>query len=105
MFLADIPRFQNAMNRVFVEWPHSCEQFLTNEQINRVAWLGQASMCIETGISSAFRGGFKMLSAIQQQQANIAAEMAIKAWEKRLLNGYRAKNKPVHQQMEIAGIS
>ena len=45
VFLRDIPRFQAAMDRVVREWPKSCEHFLTNENTNRVAWLGQASMC------------------------------------------------------------
>ena len=43
-FLADIPRFEAALNRVITEWVHSCEHYLTNQKMNRIAWLGQASM-------------------------------------------------------------
>jgi hypothetical protein len=79
-FLADIPRFERAMQRVIDEWPHSCEQFLLNENINRVAWLGQSSMCIETGVPSCYRGGFKLLSNQQRARANAAAQRVLDAW-------------------------
>jgi hypothetical protein len=79
-FLADIPRFERAMQRVIDEWPHSCEQFLLNENINRVAWLGQSSMCIETGVPSCYRGGFKLLSYQQRARANAAAQRVLDAW-------------------------
>lgn len=79
-FLADLPRFRHALQRVLREWPKSCEHFLSNESINRIAWLGQASMCIDTGIPSVYRGGFKMLSAPQQDAANAEAALALEAW-------------------------
>ena len=81
-FLADIPRFEKALQRVLSEWPVSCEQFLTNTHINRIAWLGQASMCIETGVPSVFRGGFKLLTPAQQELANSAAERTLEQYAK-----------------------
>ena len=79
-FLSDTKRFAKAIERVFVEWPHSCEQFLTNPSMNRVAWLGQAAMCIETGVSSKFRAGFKLLSEDEQQAANACAKRYLDQW-------------------------
>jgi hypothetical protein len=79
-FLSDDDRFMAAIRRVFVEWPVSCEHFLTNESINRIAWLGQASMCIETGVPSIFRGGFKRLSVDGQRRANSVAEECLREW-------------------------
>lgn len=73
-FLKDLKKFGDAMARVFKEWPHSCEQFLTNPTMNRIAWLGQASMCITSGIPSTFRGGFKLLTPEEQDAANRLAE-------------------------------
>jgi len=70
------------MHRVVRSWPHSCDQFLSNEHINRIAWLGQSSMCIETGVSSVFRGGFRLLTPGQQLAANAAAEYHLKKWLK-----------------------
>ena len=79
-FLSDIPRFEKALERVITEWKNSCEHYLTNENMNRVAWLGQASLCIETGIPSIFRGGFMLLTEEQQQAANNTALMALNRW-------------------------
>lgn len=80
VFLADGGRFRAALQRVGSEWPTSCEQFLTNENINRIAWLGQSSMCIETGIPSCFRGGFWLLSREEQKEANRIADEFLQEW-------------------------
>lgn len=79
-FLRDIPRFERAMERVVKEWPISCEQFLSNDSINRIAWLGQSAMCIDTGIPRNFRAGFKLLSDSEQEAANAAAARMLSAW-------------------------
>lgn len=79
-FLRDAVRFDVALGRVVREWPISCEQFLTNEKSNRIAWLGQASMCIDTGIPSVFRGGFKRLAAREQARANAQAGECMRGW-------------------------
>ncbi len=80
-FLRDLDMFGLAMNRVMLEWPNSCEHFLTNTSMNRVAWLGQASMCITHGIPSCFKGGFKLLSNEEQQAANELAQKYLDEWE------------------------
>lgn len=79
-FLADIPRFKTAMYRVIAEWPRSCEHFLSNPSVNRIAWLGQSAMCIETGISRKYRSGFRLLTADQQASANQAANTVLVSW-------------------------
>jgi hypothetical protein len=79
-FLSDLPRFENALCRVLIEWKHSCDQFLSNDNINRTAWLGQASLCIETRIPSKFRGGFRLLTIDQQRAANETAEKWFDVW-------------------------
>lgn len=72
-FLSDLPRFAAALDRVLREWPMTCEHNLTNESMNRLAWLGQAAMCIETGIPAIYRGGFNRLTPQQQEDANLMA--------------------------------
>ena len=104
-FLADIPRFVAAMQRVLAEWPHSCDQFLTNTSINRVAWMGQAAMCIETGVPCAYRGGFKMLTPHQQRAANSAAEQMIAVWRKQKVESLNEASESIHQHMDLPGIS
>jgi hypothetical protein len=76
----DIPRFELALMRVISEWPRSCEHYLTNERMNRIAWLGQASLCIQHRIPAIFRGGFNLLSETEQQAANEAALRWLNAW-------------------------
>lgn len=80
--LRDIPAFQEALARVISEWKNSCEHYLTNENMNRIAWLGQASLCIAKGIPSCFRGGFNRLDEAEQYAANQAALVALNRWLK-----------------------
>lgn len=79
-FLADIPRFDTALQRVITEWKNSCEHYLTNEKMNRIAWLGQASMCLETGVPSRFCGGYNLLSTEQKEAADMKAHEYLNKW-------------------------
>lgn len=79
-FLADIQRFENALERVISEWENSCEHYLTNPNMNRIAWLGQAAMCIDTGVPSRFRGGYNLLSEDQREAADRKALEYLNKW-------------------------
>lgn len=79
-FLSDIPKFKEALDRVITEWKHSCEHYLTNVAMNRIAWLGQAAACYALGIPNTFRGGFYLLRESQQKAANEAALEALNKW-------------------------
>jgi ParB-like chromosome segregation protein Spo0J len=81
-FLSDIPRFNDTLDHVITEWKHSCEHYLTNVAMNRIAWLGQAAMCYATGVPAVFRGGFFLLTDEQQSLANDAALVALNKWMK-----------------------
>lgn len=78
--LADIPAFETALMTVILTWVKSCEHYLTNERMNRIAWLGQASLCVAHGIPSTFRGGYNLLSEAQQKAADDAALQALNFW-------------------------
>jgi len=80
VFLSDDARFAAALAGVISEWKHSCEHYLTNSAMNRIAWLGQAAMCYATGIPSAFRSGFFLLSEEQQSRANEIALEYLNRW-------------------------
>jgi hypothetical protein len=80
VFLRDIPRFDAAISKVFSEWPKSCEHFLTNSSINRVAWIGQSSMCIDTGVPEFFKSGFQLLSPHERKTANEKAQERLDKW-------------------------
>lgn len=79
-FLTDIPRFSEALSGVITEWKHSCEQYLTNAAMNRIAWLGQASACYAMGIPSTFRSGFSLLTEEEQLAANETALEYLNKW-------------------------
>ena len=80
--LADVPRFKKALAGVISKWPNSCEHYLTNAAMNRIAWLGQAAACYAIGIPAVSRGGFYLLTERQQAAANKAALQALNKWLK-----------------------
>jgi ParB-like nuclease domain len=82
-FLSDEEKFKKALNGVITEWKHSCEHYLTNASMNRIAWLGQASLCYATGIPSTFRAGFHLLTEDQQEKANNIALIYLNKWLKK----------------------
>lgn len=79
-FLSDTERFREAAKAVITEWKHSCEHYLTNFAMNRIAWIGQAAMCYATGVPSKFCGGFGLLTEEQKQAANEVALEALNIW-------------------------
>ena len=97
-FLRDSPRIEMTLASVVKNWPVSCEQFLSNENINRIAWLGQASMCLSTGVPACFRGGFRLLSAREQLEANGVAEKWLNRWIR--MQGDEKQNTEICEPME-----
>jgi len=78
--LSDIPEFKRILDLVVTEWKHSCEHYLTNKAMNRIAWLGQAALCYKHGIPAEFRGGYSLLTEEQQLAADVAALDALNKW-------------------------
>jgi ParB-like chromosome segregation protein Spo0J len=79
-FLRNITLFEKILQKVTKEWKHSCEHYLTNKSMNRIAWLGQASVCYHLGIPSKFSAGWNQLSETEQEAANQAALVALNNW-------------------------
>ena len=96
-FLSDLNRFELALKRLVNEWKYSCEHYLTNEKMNRIAWLGQAAMCIESNIPSCFRSGYFLLDKKQRSDADELALKYLNVWL--VNNGYETTN------MEGAGVN
>lgn len=86
--LSSEEQFANALDGVISQWVKSCEHYLTNEKMNRIAWLGQASLCYAHGIPSRFRGGYNLLTDKQKQQADLLALKYLNIW----LDKYDRKN-------------
>lgn len=79
-FLADLPRFETALAGVIVEWRNSCEHYLSNERMNRIAWLGQAAMAYALKIPSCCRGGYNRLSDTEKFSADQLALVYLNRW-------------------------
>jgi len=99
-FLADTQRFEAAMIKVAECWPLSCEHFLTNDGINRIAWLGQAAMCMDTGISRRHRAGYMLLTDEQKRMANGAAARFLTHW----LRTNSVKDRRLRVEVEANGL-
>lgn len=79
-FLADRAAFASALQIVTEEWRYSCEHYLTNERMNRIAWLGQASVAQARGVPSCCRGGYHRLTDEQKAVADSLALDALNRW-------------------------
>lgn len=95
--LQDSVIFEAALFSVITEWKYSCEHYLSNEKMNRVAWLGQAALCLAKNIPSCYRGGFNLLTEQEQIEAN---NMAL-----RYLNKWLNKRGEPAVTMESAGVN
>lgn len=79
-FLTDLARFEQALQEVTEEWKFSCEHYLTNERMNRVAWLGQASLAKALGMPAICRGGYQLLTSEQKYAADQLALKYLNRW-------------------------
>lgn len=79
-FLSDSEKFSKALESVITEWKNSCEHYLTNSAMNRIAWLGQAAACYSLGLPSRYRGGFYLLTEDKQLEANRIALKYLNKW-------------------------
>lgn len=79
-FLSDLAAFGAALHAVTTQWVNSCEHYLTNDRMNRIAWLGQASVAFAKGIPSICRGGYHQLTAEQQAAADELALEYLNKW-------------------------
>ncbi len=81
-FLSDTKLFAKTLSKVIRKWKHSCEHNLSNDSMNRIAWLGQAAVCYHLGIPSSCRGGFSLLTKKQKLAANMVAFRYLNKWLK-----------------------
>ena len=79
-YLSNLDEFKKGLEGVINTWVNSCEHYLTNKSMNRIAWLGQASMCYSTGIPSKYCAGFNLLTKEQQESANYLALEYLNKW-------------------------
>jgi len=78
--LSDVNLFAKILGKVIVEWKHSCEHYLTNKSMNRIAWLGQAAVCYESGVPSVYSYAWFKLNDREQNEANKVALKYLNKW-------------------------
>lgn len=79
-FLASLDAFDRALAVVTTQWKCSCEHYLTNDRMNRIAWLGQAAAAQAIGMPSCCRGGYHALTEEQKQDADMLALLHLNSW-------------------------
>ena len=80
LFFKNNSLFEETLEKIIKEWKYSCEHNLTNENMNRIAWLGQASICYHKNIPSRYKSGFRLLSEQEQRKANKTALKFLNIW-------------------------
>lgn len=71
------------MRMVITKWPYSCEHNLTNESMNRVAWLGQAAACLYCKCPSPITmEAWRNIPQASRDEADKIAENIIAEYEK-----------------------
>lgn len=79
-FLSDPQAFEAALKHITKEWQQSCEHYLTNDRMNRIAWLGQAAAAYAVEMPSCCRGGYHRLTQEQQADADALALIYLNKW-------------------------
>lgn len=79
-FFKDDLLFEEFANKVISEWKYSCEHYLTNKCLNRIAWIWQASCCYWLWIPSKFSSWWQLLDDDTKHTANNIALKAINTW-------------------------
>lgn len=72
--------FSTALDGVITNWKNSCEHYLTNKSMNRIAWLGQAAVCYASGVPSRYASAWFDLSEETRNKANEIALQYLNKW-------------------------
>lgn len=91
--LLDTEMFLHYGKEMVDSWPISCDNFLSNSSINRIAWIGQAVCCYcFSANEQTVKKAWKQIPPIFQNKANDTA--------KEILGYYFSKNKKIRTEME-----
>lgn len=81
LLLGDEKLFFEVANELVINWQISTSINLTNNTINKKAWLGQASCCYKYGLTEeSTRIAWGLLTEEQRIKANNVANKIIKTW-------------------------
>lgn len=75
------------MMRVIREWKYCCEHNLSNESLNKIAYIGQAACCIFAGVpSTVTMEAWNLLDKETQERANKIAIECLMLWQSKNKN-------------------
>lgn len=95
VFTSNHKLYGSYMNRVVREWRYSCENALTDPNLNRKAWVGHAAVALAFGCPEDItRKAWGRLTHEQQLLANAEAARSILWWEH-----HRSPHKELHRAM------
>ena len=78
--LSNQPLFSSILEGLIVDWKNSCEHYLTNKSMNRIAWLGQAAVCYQFGIPSKYSNAWFDISENDRLLADNTALKYLNIW-------------------------
>lgn len=78
--ITDNKRFRESLEGVIKNWKNSCEHYLTNNSMNRIAWLGQAAVCYSTGVPSKYSNAWFKIDKHKRDEANETALEYLNKW-------------------------
>jgi len=80
--LSNQKEFYETAIQVITNWKYATEFNLSNNGLNRQAWLGQAACCYKFGIPEYLtKYGWRLMSLTEQTEANKTADKIIALWE------------------------
>lgn len=78
--ISDQNIFAKALDGLITNWKNSCEHYLTNKSMNRIAWLGQAAVCYETGVPARYSNAWFDIPEETRNEANNTALEYLNKW-------------------------
>ena len=95
-FMKQTNLFSEAMRKVIKEWPNTMINHLSNENINKNAFVGQCACCYWIGVpEKATKKAWWILSEEKRRLANKEAYRHITNWIKE----HETKNNKLHKDM------
>lgn len=75
------------MMKVINDWKYSCEHNLTNDSLNKIAYLGQGACCLYAGIpNSITMESWSLLTKEVQNESDRIAKEVLTIWENKNKN-------------------
>jgi hypothetical protein len=82
-FTGDHEQYGQAMIEMVKRWKFGCEHNLTNQSLNKRAWVGHAACCFKFGWPEYLvRQAWNLLTNEQRYLANKKADLAILEWQR-----------------------